>query len=194
MATRGTYTFTNITPEADREEGTKTTVHLYVHWDNYEEGAATKILETVYLNLERGNDKSDTPFRAFIQDFKEVSCGEITSDPRNHPDIEYHYEIEANMNEDVEEWFITVYARHKGEWKFESIRKMGIGDFLDEHRGRRCPQCGKRPTIRSKDKENGWEVTATCDCNDRGGLGRDVPSAIYYYNRTLAEAEGEIEA
>ena len=77
MATRGTYQFV--------DDSTKTTI--YVHWDNYLEGAA-KYFYNMLTNPSDGN--------LATQFIRAVSHAEITKSHARHGDTEFQYNIKGS--------------------------------------------------------------------------------------------------
>jgi hypothetical protein len=77
MATRGTYQFIDDT--------TKTTI--YVHWDNYLEGAA-KYFYNMLTNPSKGN--------LATQFIRAVNHAEITKSHARHGDTEFQYNIKGS--------------------------------------------------------------------------------------------------
>ena len=84
MATRGYYTYVNA---IDKEM-----VRLYVHWDNYPDGAYAKIHEWFGVN-----DLSATSFRDyFIKEFKAYVATDIdgtVEEKESNIGVDYHYYI-----------------------------------------------------------------------------------------------------
>ena len=93
MATRGYYTYVNA---IDKEM-----VRLYVHWDNYPDGAYAKIHEWFGdendISME---DLSATSFRDyFIKEFKACVATDIdgtVDEKESNIGVDYHYYIATN--------------------------------------------------------------------------------------------------
>lgn len=91
MATRGMYIFEGAKPES-----------VYVHWDNYPEGAANKLAE--WLCVENGTPET----------FCKLNDGQMEECEHSHPDIEYRYRLMwptlvmgQRKKEDIQELFGT---------------------------------------------------------------------------------------
>lgn len=123
MATRGTYTF-------NKQRGLQ--VNIYVHYDNYEEGAADYFRAMLQsINAARFSNRGAAEH--FISTNK---YAEITSSPEDHGDTEYHYVIDEQQLHNIK---LTAYKIVRGKYD-ERVERCFFEGKLEEF-------CEKYPSV-----------------------------------------------
>lgn len=105
MGTRATYSI--------EKENSK--YGIYIHWDGYEEGAASYFAEMLKLS----NGRISPEF------FLRANQGAQLTKPESHADTEYHYELSQDGHLKVK------HRPYGGRWKF--IGTTGLHMFLNKH-------------------------------------------------------------
>lgn len=108
MATRATYSI-------EHDYGIE---YFYIHWDNYEEGAAH-----YFFNMHNAKTKGDCLVTRFI--VGNPLAVEFTRNHSQHGDTEYRYDLDKDGN-------LTVKKEYDGEWypKFSGHYAEFINRYL----------------------------------------------------------------
>lgn len=127
MATRATYTFTG-----------KVTVHTYIHYDGYPQGAANyfqNMLDVFVKQRESRNLRGG----AAEQFIRGNTLAELTSKWDDHGDTEYHYEVDEfyNLNTFETEYVIRAYKFNgfSDDRKRHIFFEGTVAEFIKKYQG-----------------------------------------------------------
>jgi hypothetical protein len=122
MATRATYTFTG-----------EVTVHTYIHYDGYPQGAANyfqNMLDVFGKELRGG---------AAEQFIRANKLAQFTSHWDDHGDTEYHYEVDEfyNLNTFEAEYVIRAYKFNgfSDDRKKHMFFQGTVAEFIKKYKG-----------------------------------------------------------
>ena len=145
MATTGLYRFKNAN------------VAIYDHYDNYEYGAAVKLLKA---SLEKGYSLAANFIRANEK-------AEIVNEGM----------VKTNYTYTIDEKTKTIQVENdEGETETYSFE-----EFYDKFAGKVCENCNTRVDIVEVDWVN-RNVIVTCECGEHKGESMNIPMAINKYN------------